>query len=376
MKQPKRSRAGMISMFLLAVLIFGGALFSWNTFTSVFQPVDTNNQKTVALEIKPGESTAQIADRLQQMGLIRNALAFRLWARIRGLDNQLQAGVYKKLSPNMTIDKIIDQLLNAQPDAVEIVIPEGWRLEQVANAFSKSSPVLPNFKKADFLKYVGSVSAFDSYVKTKYKVSATQKYPILKSIPKGKSMEGFLFPASYQVDVNADAGQSLGLLLTQIETIIKDNNLEELAKQHQMSLYDMVDLASVVERETGQAADRNDIASVYWNRIYRPNDETNGKLDADPTVQYARDSAEDTDTYWKPLETTGGETASDSPYNTYNTAGLPPTPICSPGLASLKSVADPKKTDYYFFVADKHGKSHFAKTYQEFLKVQEQYLDK
>lgn len=374
MKRAKKSRVGVISFLLIVVLIFAGVFFSYNTFTSIFQPADPNNSKSIALEIKPGESTAQIADRLQQKGLIRNALAFRLWARIRGLDDQLQAGVYKKLSPDMTIDKIIDQLLNAQPDAVEVAIPEGWRLEQVANAFAKSSPILPNYKKSDFLKYATNISAFNDYVQAKYKVSATEKYPILKQIPKGKSMEGFLFPATYQVDVNADAGQALGLLLTQMQTVVKDNNLEALAKQHQMSLYDLVNLASVVERETAQASDRDDIASVYWNRLYKPNDETNGKLDADPTVQYARDSAEDTDTYWKPLETTGGETASDSPYNTYNTAGLPPTPICSPGLASLKSVANPKNTDYYFFVADKQGKSHFAKTYQEFLKLQEQYL--
>jgi UPF0755 protein len=373
MKRPKKSRAGLISVLMVAVVIFVVSLVAWNTFTSVFQPADSKNNKTVALEIRPGESTAEIANDLQNKGLIRNALVFRIWARVRGLDNQLQAGVYKKLTPDMTVDSIINQLLRAQPDAVAVVVPEGWRLEQVANAYAQSQPALSNFKKDDFLKYARDINAFNAYVQGKYKMSARDKYPILKSIPNGKGMEGFLFPASYQVDLKSDAGDAIGLMLTTMNDVVKQNNLEALAQQHKMSLYDMVNLAAVVERETGHASDREDVGSVYWNRIYRPNDETNGKLQADPTVQYARDSDQTPAKYWLPLNTVGGDTASNSPYNTYNTAGLPPTPICSPGLASMKAVANPKQTDYYYFIADKDGKSHFAKTYAEFQQLESQY---
>ena len=373
MKRPKKSRAGLISVLVVAVVIFVVSLVAWNTFTSVFQPADSKNNKTVALEIRPGESTAEIANDLQNKGLIRNALVFRIWARVRGLDSQLQAGVYKKLTPDMTVDGIINQLLQAQPDAVAVVVPEGWRLEQVANAYAQSQPALSNFKKDDFLKYAKDINAFDTYVKGKYKMSARDKYPILKSIPDGKGMEGFLFPASYQVDLKSDAGDAIGLMLTAMNDVVKKNNLEAQAQQHKMSLYDMVNLAAVVERETGYAPDRDNVASVYWNRIYRRNDETVGKLNADPTVQYARDSDQTPTKYWLPLNTVGGDTAPNSPYNTYNTAGLPPTPICSPGLLSMMAVANPKQTDYYFFIADKTGKSHFAKTNAEFLQLEAQY---
>ncbi len=97
----------------------------------------------------------------------------------------------------------------------------------------------------------------------------------------------------------------------------------------------MLTLASIVERETGAKSDRGGVASVYWNRVYKPNAETNGFLQADPTVQYARDTQsppKPPQKYWSPLQATGGQVAPNSLWNTYTQTGFPPTPICSPGL--------------------------------------------
>src|SRR5438874_11405698 len=109
------TRAAIIAVLLLGVLIFGGVYFAWNTVTDVFQPIDSGQGRTIPFVIQSGESTSQIADALQTKGLIRNALAFRIWARIKGLDTRLQAGAYN-LNTSMTIDGIIGQLLQAQPD--------------------------------------------------------------------------------------------------------------------------------------------------------------------------------------------------------------------------------------------------------------------
>ena len=366
MKRPGGSKAAVISIILVAVIIFIGLYYAWSTVTSIFLPVsDAKNAKTVSITVKPGETTADIAEKLEKNGIIKNAFAFRLWSRVRGLDGKLQAGVYNKLNSSMTIDKIIDEFMNAQPDATQVLVKEGYRLEEIANAVAQSSPVLVNFKKDEFLKYAHNIKSFPDY----------GKYPLLKQISQqSDSMEGFLFPATYEIPVDADARVVIQRMITKTTEVLQENKLEALAKQHQMSLYDLVTLASVVERETGKVEeDRPNIASVYWNRLYKVNPEIGKLLQADPTVQYARDNQEKPAKYWTPLQDSGGNVYPDSPYNTYTQAGLPPTPICSPGLASLKAVAERPDTDYYYFFADKTGKSHFAKTHAEFTQLMAQY---
>jgi UPF0755 protein len=353
MKKKKRGQRGAIIVVLLfGLLIFGAVYFAWTTVTDIFQPVTTDQGKTIIVVIQRGETGLQLADDLQAKGLIRNSLAFRLWARIKGLDTHLQAGAYK-LNTSMTIDAIINQLLNAQPDYFVVAIPEGWRIEQVAQRLEAA--VIPKFNVQDFLKYTKNPGQFPD----------AANYPILKSIPPGDSMEGLLFPDTYLVPINATARDVVNMMLTEFNN--KVPALETQAKQHQLTVYQVVILASIIEREIKYPEDRQLVASVYWNRIYRPNNETLGFLDADPTVQYARDSQPGTTSYWKPLQNAGNKIAPDSLWNTYTHKGFPPTPICSPGLASLQAAASPANTDYYYFYATKKdGHNVYAKTFAEF----------
>jgi UPF0755 protein len=350
----------------LGLLIFGGVYFAWTTVTDVFQPASASQPKTVAFVISSGESGAQIADALQSKGLIRNSLAFRVWARIKGLDTRLQAGAYN-LSPSMTIDQLITQLLNAQPDAIPVTILEGWRIEQIANKFARNDaayPPLMKFNKQDFLNETLRPTQFPDYA----------KYPFLKSIPAGSGMEGFLFPDTYLVPVNATAREVINIMLTEFNARVQQNRLDTLAKQNKLSLYQMVILASIVQREALFDNDRPLVASVYWNRIYKPNAETVSTLDADPTVQYARDSAPGTKTYWTPLNDSGRLIAPTSLWNTYTHQGFPPTPICSPGLASLKAAASPAQTGFYFFLSKPDGRNVYEKTNAEFQLDVQKYL--
>lgn len=360
------SRAAILAVLLLGLLIFGGVYFAWTTVSDVFQPVNAQASKTTSFLVSSGESGAQIADGLQAKGLIRNALAFRIWARIKGLDTQLQAGAYN-LSPNMTIDQIIATLLHGQPDEVPVTILEGWRLEQIALQFAHNDPSYPpltKFNQQDFLNYVKHPNQFPDF----------SKYPILKSIPAGYGMEGLLFPDTYLMPVYATARDVVNILLTEFNDKVQQNNLAALATQHKMSLYQVVTLASIVQREALFDNDRPLVASVYWNRIYRPNAETVGELDADPTVQYARDSQPGTTSYWKPLQAAARTIDPTSPFNTYTNPGFPPTPICSPGLASLLAAANPTATDYYFFLSKNDGHNVYAKTAAEFQALEQQYL--
>src|SRR6516162_10131948 len=150
-------RGAIIAMLLLGLLIFGGVYFAWSTATDIFQPVSANQGQTILVVIQSGDSTLQIADELQAKGLIRNALAFRIWARIKGLDTHLQAGAYN-LNTSMTIDAIINQLLNAQPDYIVVSIPEGLRIEQIAQRFG--SAAIPNFSTKQFLQYTKNPARF------------------------------------------------------------------------------------------------------------------------------------------------------------------------------------------------------------------------
>ncbi len=365
MRRP-RSRFAIVVILVLGALIFGGVLYLWNTATDVFQPV-SNSKQAIPLEVRPGESTADIADELQRKGLIRNAVAFRVWARVRGLDKQLQAGVYRQLSPNKSIQDIIDSLLSGQPDEIPVVIVEGYRLEQVANAFSNVSQKLEHFDRGEFLKYTKDVNQFPD----------KDKYPLLQQVPQDHpDMEGLLFPATYEIPIESNARDIVNILLKQMVKAIDDNKLEALAKQHQyQNVYQMITLASIIERETGSDQFRQKIGSVYWNRTFKPGNETVGFLQADPTVQYAQDTQNPPTPpkrYWTPVGDPNN-TQPDSPWNTYTQKGLPPTPICSPGLASLAAAAEPLNTDYYYFFAAKDGITYFAKTNAEFNALQQQH---
>ncbi len=360
-------RVVLVSVLLLSLLIFGGVYFAWTTVTDVFQPVNSDQPQTVAFVIQSGENGAQIAEALQTKGLIRNSLAFRIWARVKGLDTQLQAGAYN-LSPSMTIDQIITQLLHGQPDSIPVTILEGWRIQQIAYQFAHNNsayPPLTKFKQQDFLNYTLHPTQFPDYA----------NYPLLKSIPAGDSMEGFLFPDTYLIPVNATARDVVNIMLTEFNLKVQQNHLDTLAKQNKLTVYQMIILASIVQREALFDSDRPLVASVYWNRIYKPNAETVSLLDADPTVQYARDSAPGTKVYWTPLNNSGRLIVPNSPWNTYTHTGFPPTPICSPGLTSLEAAASPAQTAYYFFLSKRDGHNVYAKTNAEFQMDVQKYLN-
>ena len=182
-------------------------------------------------------------------------------------------------------------------------------------------------------------------------------------------MEGLLFPATYDIPIDGNARDVMNRMLTTFNDNVQKNGLLAMAKAHGLNEYQMVILASIVQREVLNNSDAPGVAGVYWNRAFStvPND-TAGLLGADPTVQYARDSEKPPKAYWLPLADSGKNIATNSPWNTYIFKGLPPTPICSPGLATLLAAAAPAKSNYFYFFSTKSGSIVYATTYNEFLK--------
>ena len=311
-------------------------------------PASSDSTATV-FTINPGETAATIAPRLQREGLVSDGQLFLYVVRYRGVDAQLEAGEYE-LRPDMTMDEIIDTLQHGRLQDVSITIPEGRRAEEVAALLEEQGLV-------------------DSEVFLALVRSGSDGYDFLSDRPAEApvSLEGFLFPETYRIPRDYDAAQILDLLLGTFGDRFTPE-MVQAAAQNGMTIYQVVTLASIVEREAVVAEERPIIADVYLNRL-----EQGMYLQSDPTVQYALGYQEESAQWWKIPMSLEVDMQVDSPYNTYLYAGLPPGPICSPGLASIQAVLEPADTSYLFFFSKFDGSHAFAETYEEHLQNQELY---
>jgi len=291
------------------------------------------NAESRTFVISRGETAGSIAQRLQEAGFIRSALAFTYLLYETGRETSLQSGTYT-ISAALTPRELGRVFEKAPSEQAVLRIIEGWRLSETAAAVTK---VFPSISADDFMKAA---------------VVGERHNTVLAGLPADTSLEGFLFPDTYFFKPSATATQIVDTLLDQFELRV-GQTLRQAAADRKTTIYDIVKLGSIVEREARDRKESATIAGVYTNRL-----DIGMKLDADPTVQYALGD-------WKELSLADLE--ADSPYNTYRVAGLPPTPICSPGAAALEGAAKPERNPYFYFVAknDGTGDHAFAKTIEE-----------
>jgi UPF0755 protein len=321
------------------------------------QPASAENQPRPFV-VQPGQTARGIAENLAGAGLITDARLFEAYVRAEGLADKLQAGAFT-LSPNMTIPAIADVLQRARAPELAVRVGEGWRLEQIATYLSRSTPL----DGAEYRRRAtaGDLSGLD-----------TGKYDFLDLRPAGASLEGFLYPDTYRLP--AEGATVLDLLGRQLDSF--ESNVMPAWRDAQaggktnLTLHQVLTLASIVEREAVLDEERPIIAGVYLNRLAR-----GMKLQADPTVQYAMGYQPDTDRWWKSPVSLEEYAKVESPYNTYLHPGLPPGPIANPRLKSIQAVLEPAKHEYLFFVAEPGGTGRhaFARTYEEHLKNVQRY---
>ncbi|HLO18205.1 MAG TPA: endolytic transglycosylase MltG [Anaerolineales bacterium] len=305
----------------------------------VTQPLDSSGTEQ-AFTVEVGESVDTVANRLQSVGLIRDAEALRSYMIYAGIDTSMQAGDYR-LSTVMSAMDIARKLQDATPEEVTFVILPGWRVEEIADSLPTSG--LP-ITSGEF-------------------INAAQTPPRDFDFLAGAStVEGFLYPDSYifsrKVSVNEIINEMLRNFAAHLTPELKNG-----FKQQGLSIYEAVTLASMVEREAVKEEEQPLIASVYLNRL-----KIGMKLDADPTVQYAIGYNFLQKTWWtNPLSLLDLQV--NSVYNTYRYDGLPPSPIANPSLGALRAVAVPAETNYLFFRAkcDSSGYHVFAETFDEHL---------
>jgi UPF0755 protein len=298
----------------------------------------------VVFRVEPGQSAAEIGRALEERGLIRSARLFRVLVEREGVGERLAAGEYE-LRRSWTTGQIVAVLASGRVRrAPGFAVPEGWRVEEIAWKLDQEAPGAG----ARLLEIV-----YDS-----------DAHRAALGLDPEASLEGFLFPATYDWRPDQPVDALVEQMVTQFLARVGPE-LRAAAGAQGLSLRQMVTLASIVEREAAVPEERPLIAAVYLNRLAREM-----PLQADPTVQYAiaaaRVPAPGT-LLWK-RELTEADLAVLSPYNTYRVRGLPPGPICNPGLASLQAVAAPAPTDALYFVARGDGTHVFARTAEEHLR--------
>jgi UPF0755 protein len=307
----------------------------------------------VSFVVELGETASGIAARLEEQGLIRDANLFKTYVRFHHLDANLEAGEHI-LRQTMTMEEVAHELLHAQLREIQITIVPGWRVEQIAEMLAAETTINPE----EFL-LVARTGAFN--------------YSFLADRPAGSSLEGYLMADTYRLPAGADATALIERLLDTFDERVTPEMRRDVQSKG-MTIHQMVTLASIVEREAALDSERAVVASVYLNRLEGRLPEADGYLRADPTYQYARGYDAASGRWWAGFGV-DDPLSLDDPYNTFLYAGLPPGPICSPSLASLRAVVYPAESDYLYFYArqDGSGSHAFAETYEEHLRNQAQY---
>ena len=279
-----------------------------------------------------GESARVIARKLREGNLIRSSTLFTAASRVLGR-RSIRAGRYRIFAGTGTIE-ILRKLTRGDIMARRVTVPEGFNLYQIADRLEASSIC----DAGAFMKFASD----DAFLR-RVGIGAT-------------SAEGYLFPDTYVFPEGSDPRDVIAAMYKKMKKVIG----ERPAYGPGMSLHEMLTMASLVEKEAKVYTEREFIASVFYNRLRR-----GMKLDCDPTVRYA------VKRFTGPIRVS--DLKNDSPYNTYLHAGMPPTPICSPGRESILAAMNPKKTDFLYFVARNDGSHKFSKTLKEHNEAVRQY---
>ncbi len=340
--------ATVAGVVFACVIVIGAVLvFADPTIAHIEQPVQsetttettTEEEKRINVKIREGISTAEIADRLVEKDIIDSSLRFRLLARFYGYDDKFRPGSYT-FTVGMSDEEVFEKLLTGEKKFVRFTVPEGFGVKEIAERLYN----LDLADKDEFLKAAEDFAPYD-YMRKRQNVFF--------------AAEGFLFPDTYNVESDIDIDEILNLMAANFDDRVTPT-MRVTAEKMGLSVYDLITLASLVEREVRYPEDRPIVAQVLLKRL-----KLNMPLQTDAALQYLMDTPK--------VEVSIEDTQIDSPYNTYQHTGLPPGPIANPGMASIEAVLHPAETDYLYFVADKLGHNHYAYTYEEHLNLVNQY---
>lgn len=320
--------------FVILIIAFLAGFLWWK---DVNKPRDSRDSSTHEFLIVRGEPLQKIARRLEQEGLIKNELAFRLHVQVKGYQKEIKAGDYR-LSPDLSLQQIILTLLQG-PKELWVTYPEGLRREEIASRTIKTLEIK------------------DAEVKTFWE----------RFMKASENEEGYLFPDTYLFPRDVTAEKVVAKLRATFDSKISEQMQQDLKGQSR-TLAEAIILASIIERETNTGEERPVVAGILLKRL-----EIGMSLQADATLQYVTACSHllfkpgqiplNVDCWWE--QPTVEDKKAQSPYNTYLAQGLPPGPISNPGLEAIKAAIYPKKSDYLYYLHGKDGKIRYGRTAEE-----------
>ncbi len=334
MKTMSKSRLGVTLIIIVFLLVLLAGALQIRAYNKALKEPNSDSLEKVTLTIKQGESTDNVLENLINEGLLRKSylLFVKAYLKVNNLGSKIQAGTYT-IPRNLNIEELIATLQNGKDQDIWVTIPEGIRADEIGKILEKEI----NNSKFSYDEFMNFVT--------------DQTYIAKLNLPDGiANLEGFLFPDKYAMPSDTTADIAIRKLVSNFTTKV---NFE-------YSYQDII-LASIVEREGYNSQDRPIIAGIIEKRL-----EEGWLLQTDATLLYPLKD-------WKHV-LTEQDLKMDSLYNTYKVIGLPPTPICNPGLESIQAVKNPQKTEYYYYIHDKSGVPHYAKTLAEHNSNVNQYL--
>ncbi|HOV29672.1 MAG TPA: endolytic transglycosylase MltG [Candidatus Dojkabacteria bacterium] len=321
------SKIRLTAMLIIFVLILGLLAFfiGLRGYNNAIKTPNSDSTEKVEFTIEEGENVDNILNSLIENGLLREKykLYAKIYLKINKLGEKIQAGTYS-IPKDLNMEQLFTTLQDGRKQDIWITIPEGIRIDEIASIIDEEINN-DTFSYDEFIQLAND-STFISQLGLPIDVY---------------NLEGFLFPDKYAVPADITAQEAIQIM---VQNFISKVNIP----------YDYKDIiiASIVEREGYNSQDRPIIAGIIKKRL-----EEGWLLQTDATLLYPIKN-------WK-HELTEEDLKIDSPYNTYKIIGLPPTPICNPGLESIQATVNPQKTDYYYYIHDKDGNPHYAKTLEE-----------
>jgi len=330
------------SIIILILILTSFCLISFLYYQYQVNTVLSDQDKKIKFIIKKGENLNQIAENLQKKEIIKSAKIFKIYLWENNLQTKIKAGNYS-LNNNINIKKIVEILIKGKVVLEEqtIKILEGWNIKDINNYLQENNI----FTNNEFLNFIENKD-----LKLDYDFLEAEK-----------SLEGYLFPDTYRIYKNSTPEMIVKKMLTNFEKKLNPQMKYDIAQQNK-SIYEILTMASIVQKEVQTEKDMKMVAGIFWQRI------NNGQaLQSCATLAYILGENKKQYSY--------KDTQIISPYNTYKNKNLPPGPISNPGLEAIKASIYPEKNDYnYFLNAFETGETIFSKTYQEHLNNKNKYL--
>ena len=342
-----------LTILVITVLIAAVSLTSYFYIKSSLEPVDPGSKKEVVVDIPIGSSVSYIAQTLEDSGLVKNARVFKYYVKFKN-ESEFMAGEYH-MNPSMTFQEIIESLKTGrimQEPVFTMTIPEGRQLDEIAAVIAEKTkqPEKEVFKSLNDEKFIKSLMEKYPSILTTEVWAKNIKHPL----------EGYLFPATYAFYKESPSlDEIVSTMLDKTQSVVEKYRQD--IEREDMTVHQFLTMSSLIEEEATEKADRDKIASVFYNRI-----EEGMPLQTDPTVLYAQGKHKARVTY-KDLEV-------DSPYNTYKNKGLTPGPISNAGTMSMEAALHPADTEYLYFLASSDGTVYFSSTLEEHNSLKAKYI--